>query len=247
MPSPSGLVAGTSRLRALPGLASRTIDRLQRRRLDRGDTAGAERLEALRGWTSYVGLHRGIPALVTDVLGHRGLAMEIWTDWAHLMERAQAESGGDASWAELVARERVAALEWAKRSLRKARNAFRGGAVSLLLAELYHELNVDRHFLTDLVAESAATGFMPGGWGNSGGEGSWVSQQLAALAQQMLEAARQVAGTTAEGQQIRDPSTLAAQLPMTPCRTHEFSSPLPESLRSADFAAAAAAQGCPFP
>ncbi|PNH12203.1 AP-4 complex subunit mu [Tetrabaena socialis] len=94
-----------------------------------------------------------------------------------MLERAQGTpaAGG---WPELLLRERPAAMACARKSLRRASQAFQGGAVSRLLSELSAELHADRRFAGDLLAE-----LLP-----AGAEAA-VGEQLAALLQQVAEAA----------------------------------------------------------
>ncbi|GFR47956.1 hypothetical protein Agub_g9760 [Astrephomene gubernaculifera] len=136
-----GFLSALTQLRSLPAQADRLLGRLQARRRDRGDSAAAARLEALRGWSSYVGLQRGVPALMMDVLRNWGVAAELLQDWSRLMERLQAGQPGAGlmSWPELVARERTAVLEWAKRSLRKAQRAFKVGLLASCIVQVQKE------------------------------------------------------------------------------------------------------------
>ncbi|KAG2446474.1 hypothetical protein HYH02_008465 [Chlamydomonas schloesseri] len=127
---------------------------MRQRRLTFGDTAGAERLAKLKEWTSYSGLHRGIPALVNDVVKHRALAMEIWSDYLTVLQKAQQrhpDATGGAP--QLMTEEQDEVMKWVKRSLQKAKKSFKGGPISRLVTELLAEIKADPNFINDLLAE----------------------------------------------------------------------------------------------
>ncbi|GLI61476.1 hypothetical protein VaNZ11_003873 [Volvox africanus] len=194
-----------------PFKGSSLLDALKHLRLERGDVTGAARVDTLRKWFSILGLYRGLLPLSMDLFKNRGLAADIAKDWTTMVERLAVKPVRGAGLAplrpgsatstgqlpELLAANPAEVLNWVRATATKAQKAFKGSAVSRLLADLYHELSADPFFITDLIKaaqlvgwEISATATLHVGSG-SGSGGSWLPEELTSLAQQVLDVLRE--------------------------------------------------------
>ncbi|GIL74122.1 hypothetical protein Vretifemale_4175 [Volvox reticuliferus] len=195
---------------------------LKQLRLARGDMEGAARVDTLRKWFSITGLYRGLLPLAMDLFKNRRLATEVAKDWTKMVERLAAEPvrvprrpgsvPPNRALPELLAANPAEVLRWVRASSTKVRNAFKGSAVSRLLADVHHELSTDPFFIIDLLKaaqqvgwEISATVTLRGGSGSGAGD-SWLPEELTGLAQQVFEVFREELFPDAAPQRTGDDS-----------------------------------------
>lgn len=171
-----------------PSTLSRTMEAVQKLRVQRGDTEGAVRLEVLKAWSSLTGFTRGLPALAADLIKHRTILFEVAQDWVHMAAEAEAKARGapgssstnpnvpaTPQWSRVVELDQRAVSAWAQRALDRASRAFQSSALHTLLSDVATELRLDRqHFVGDVLGQ------LMGGPGR-------VSAELRAAVQQVAD------------------------------------------------------------
>lgn len=128
-------------------------DQLIHKRSARGDKQGAERVRQLKSWFNFLGLRKGLPILVTDMLSKRHLVTEVWGTVMKAVVKLE-KKAHKSGWAAVLADTHNQDLlrHTARDVAKQTGDVFKTGAIRSMLDDVVYELRADKHIVTDALS-----------------------------------------------------------------------------------------------